>query len=66
MNTKMKRLLFQGAESKVYIQDFLGKEILVKERFKKHYRHSELDSYLTKERIRAECRNIVRCKQLGK
>lgn len=60
------KVLFQGAESKIYTKTYLGREMLVKERFQKHYRHPELDNYLTKERIKAECRNIVRCKQFGK
>lgn len=60
------KILFQGAESRIYVQDFIGKEVIVKERFKKNYRHPELDNHLTKERIKAECRNIVRCKQYGK
>lgn len=62
----MKELLFQGAESKIYIEEYLGKIMLVKERFEKKYRNPELDTHLTKERIKAECRNIVRCKEAGK
>lgn len=61
----MKELLFQGAESKIYIEEYLGKEMLVKERFEKKYRNPELDAHLAKERIKAECRNIVRCKEAG-
>ncbi|KAK6629175.1 hypothetical protein RUM43_002992 [Polyplax serrata] len=61
----MKELLFQGAESRIYVETYLGKEMLVKERFQKNYRHPELDNHLTRERMKAECRNIVRCKQFG-
>ncbi|KAL0280214.1 UNVERIFIED_CONTAM: hypothetical protein PYX00_001578 [Menopon gallinae] len=58
-------LLFQGAESRIYVDDYLGKRMLIKERFKKEYRVPELDAYLTRERIKAECRNTLRCKQAG-
>lgn len=59
------RILFQGAESKIYLKDYLGQTMLVKERFSKKYRNPTLDSSLTKERIKAECRNMMRCKQAG-
>lgn len=61
----MKQLLFQGAESKIYTEEYLGKRMLVKERFEKKYRNTELDTNLTKERIKAECRNLVRSKEAG-
>lgn len=55
----------QGAEGKIYIGEYNGKLCLVKERFKKKYRHPELDSQLTKERIRAESRTVCRCAAAG-
>ncbi|GLG97226.1 TP53-regulating kinase [Gryllus bimaculatus] len=58
-------LLKQGAEAKIYKSEYLGCPCIVKERFVKKYRHPELDSHLTKERIKAECRAIVRCKAAG-
>lgn len=57
--------VFQGAEARIYVGEHFGKTMLIKERFKKEYRVSELDTHLTKERIRAECRNNLRCKQAG-
>nr|CAD7426726.1 unnamed protein product [Timema monikensis] len=58
-------LIKQGAEAKIYKGFYLGKSTLVKERFKKSYRHIELDEHLTKERIRAETRSIMKCKVAG-
>ncbi|CAH0403173.1 unnamed protein product [Chilo suppressalis] len=59
------KILKQGAEAKLYICNYLGKPALIKERFKKNYRHSDLDTSITKERIKNEARSIVRCKTAG-
>jgi TP53 regulating kinase-like protein len=62
-------LVGQGAEGRLFEgTSFLGtsKVILVKERFPKTYRHPELDARLTKERMRAELRGILRAKSIGK
>lgn len=58
-------LLKQGAEAKLYKGTYLGKSAIVKERFVKSYRQPQLDNFLTKERIRAECRAIIRSKTAG-
>eukprot|EP00037_Helgoeca_nana_P015537 m.145260 g.145260 ORF g.145260 m.145260 type:complete len:119 (+) comp23065_c0_seq2:435-791(+) len=58
-------VLAQGAEAKVYIDRFLGRDVIVKERFPKRYRHPELDAKLTKQRILGEVRAIARCKDVG-
>ena len=44
-------LLKQGAEAKVYVSSFYGRPCIVKERFVKTYRVSELDKKLTQRRI---------------
>lgn len=59
------KLLKQGAEAKLSVGKYLGKPTIAKERFKKNYRHSELDRTLSKERIKAECRAILKCKNIG-
>ncbi|XP_011559262.2 EKC/KEOPS complex subunit TP53RK [Plutella xylostella] len=56
------RILKQGAEAKLYICEYLGQPTLIKERFVKNYRHPDLDTAITKERIKSEARAIVRCK----
>ncbi|CAK9803704.1 EKC/KEOPS complex subunit TP53RK [Anthophora plagiata] len=58
-------LIAQGAEARLYKGDYLGKSILIKERFEKKYRHADLDIRLTKDRIKAECRAIIRAKAAG-
>lgn len=59
------KLLRQGAEAKLYQGTYLGQEALVKERFSKKYRLPELDERLTRERMKAEARAIIKCKTLG-
>ncbi|XP_022912578.2 EKC/KEOPS complex subunit TP53RK [Onthophagus taurus] len=59
------KLIKQGAESKLYKGTYLGKPTLIKERFEKKYRHPDLDNLLTKERIKAECRIALKCKNIG-
>ncbi|XP_075225418.1 TP53 regulating kinase [Lycorma delicatula] len=58
-------IIKQGAEGRIYKGVYLQKPVIVKERFNKKYRHPELDDTLTKERIKAEARGIVRCKVAG-
>jgi len=56
----------QGAEGRLYRGTYLGKPVIVKERFQKKYRHPDLDEHLTRERIKAESRAIIRCKTAGR
>lgn len=65
MNLENFHVIKQGAEAKLYTGTYLGKKVIVKERFLKKYRHIDLDRMLTKERIKAECKAIVKCKALG-
>jgi len=65
MDLSQFELLRQGAEAKIYKGVFLGQPCIVKERFSKKYRHPDLDARLTKERIKAEARALVKCKTLG-
>jgi len=59
-------LVAQGAEAKLYTGYYDGRPVIVKERFRKDYRHPTLDERLTKERLRAELRGIQRAKAVGK
>lgn len=61
----MVEVLKQGAEAKLFLGSFQDNGCLVKERFVKKYRHPELDSHLTKERMRAETKAISRCQAAG-
>lgn len=58
-------IIKQGAEAKLSIGEFGGKQCLIKERFVKHYRHPDLDTHLTKERMRAESKAVTRCQAAG-
>ncbi|XP_014227941.1 TP53-regulating kinase [Trichogramma pretiosum] len=58
-------LIAQGAEARLYKGTYLGKSVLIKERFEKKYRHPTLDTRLTKERIKAEARALVKAKSAG-
>lgn len=58
-------LFQQGAEAKLYILGDCSKPKLLKDRFKKMYRHPALDEALAKERTRAEFRGYTRCKEVG-
>lgn len=62
----MKRIfLKQGAEAKLEKCSFYGRPCLVKERFKKKYRHEVLDKSLTTQRIKSEVRAMIRCRTNG-
>lgn len=57
--------LKQGAEARIHECVFLGRPAVVKERFKKSYRHALLDAKLNKARTKAELKGIVRAKEVG-
>ncbi|XP_072386945.1 EKC/KEOPS complex subunit TP53RK [Diabrotica undecimpunctata] len=64
-NMKEFKLIKQGAEARIYKGSYLGKVTIAKERFTKTYRIPTLDTDLTKKRIIAESRALVRCKAAG-
>lgn len=55
----------QGAEARLYTTTFLGRPVMVKQRFSKKYRHPDLDVKLTNDRHKAEARALLKCKQIG-
>uniref|UniRef100_A0A1I8AJS4 non-specific serine/threonine protein kinase n=1 Tax=Steinernema glaseri TaxID=37863 RepID=A0A1I8AJS4_9BILA len=57
--------LKQGAEGRILNCTYLGKKAVLKERFTKKYRHPDLDRTLTKDRMKAELKGIMRCSDLG-
>ncbi|KAI8328540.1 tp53rk protein-like protein [Choanephora cucurbitarum] len=61
-------LIKQGAEARVFhLPTFLGQPngCIAKERFKKTYRHPDLDQFLTSRRVTQEARCLAKCKQAG-
>ncbi|OII72826.1 uncharacterized protein cubi_03696 [Cryptosporidium ubiquitum] len=59
------KLIFQGAEARIYETTLLNKKVVIKHRFEKKYRHPQLDKSLRTSRILRESRNLVRCNQKG-
>lgn len=55
----------QGAEGRLFHCTYLGRPAVVKDRFEKKYRHPQLDAQLTKERLKAEMRALVKCRQVN-
>lgn len=55
----------QGAESKIYSTIYSDHKAIVKERFPRQYRHELLDQSIRKERIKAEAKAILKCKEGG-
>ncbi|CAK9211170.1 unnamed protein product [Sphagnum jensenii] len=59
------RIIKQGAEARVFESTFMGKKVVVKERFSKKYRHPVLDSKLTLKRLYGEARTLAKARKLG-
>lgn len=59
------RLVKKGAEALIYLDEFEGQQVLVKERIKKGYRLSELDEKLRRERTRRELKLLRRARSIG-
>lgn len=51
-----KKLIFQGAEAKVYLQD----NIITKDRIPKSYRHKDLDNQIRKSRTKRESKLLAK------
>ncbi|KAI8922790.1 kinase-like domain-containing protein [Entophlyctis helioformis] len=58
-------LIKQGAEARVFKTDFGGRPAIVKQRFKKAYRHPVLDEKLTARRVVQEARCLHRLRRAG-
>ncbi|XP_060652536.1 EKC/KEOPS complex subunit Tp53rkb [Drosophila nasuta] len=58
-------IIKQGAEGRLYLGDFKGESCLIKERFVKKYRHPELDTQITRQRMKAEVKASSRCLAAG-
>ncbi|XP_030372202.1 EKC/KEOPS complex subunit TP53RK [Scaptodrosophila lebanonensis] len=58
-------ILKQGAEGRLYLGEFKGEPCLIKERFVKKYRHPDLDTQITRQRIKAEAKAANRCQAAG-
>ena len=52
-------------EGRVFSVQFCQRPTIVKQRFKKRYRHPTLDARLTKGRLNMEARSILKARKLG-
>jgi len=59
------KIIKQGAEARIYKSKLFGKNVIVKERFQKKYRHPTLDTKLTHKRTLQEARAILKCRKAG-
>ncbi|MFW6040874.1 MAG: KEOPS complex kinase/ATPase Bud32 [Thermoplasmatota archaeon] len=62
---KKKELLSKGAEAEIWRGYWFDKEVVVKIRVSKGYRHPYLDHKIRKERIRKECKLIQYSRNIG-
>lgn len=58
-------LMKQGAEAKLYTGLYENKQAIIKERFKKSYRHPDLDKVLTLKRIKTEVKLLNKSSSIG-
>jgi len=65
INKNFMQLFKQGAEAKLFKQDYLGRQAVVKVREKKAYREELLDKKIIRERIRMEANLLARAKKAG-
>ena len=63
-NSKMNKLISQGAEAKIYL-DLLPYPTVHKERITKGYRHKELDKKIRTRRTRSEAKLITKATSFG-
>ena len=59
------QILYQGAESRIYLDTFDGHEAIVKERIPKGYRIKQLDEELRKLRTRKEVKLLTEVRKIG-
>lgn len=58
-------IIKQGAEGRLYLGEYKGEKCLIKERFIKKYRHQDLDTQITRQRMKAETKAAGRCQTAG-
>lgn len=61
----MKKLVFEGAEARTYLTEFLGKKAIEKKRIPKKYRQKELDEKIRFNRARDETNLMHKAKLAG-
>ena len=59
------QIIKQGAEAILYLDEFEGQQVLVKERIKKRYRVEQIDIKLRKTRTKKEVRLLTEARKCG-
>lgn len=59
------KIIKQGAEAKLYSGIYQNKSAIIKERFKKTYRHPDLDKAITNKRTKMETKLLQKISSLG-
>lgn len=59
------QILRRGAEAVLYLDEFEGKKVLVKERVKKKYRIEQIDKQILKKRTREEIKLLTEARKVG-
>jgi len=57
------KIIYRGAESIIYLDEFKGEEVIVKERIKKNYRIDQIDKELRKARTRKEVKLLTEARK---
>lgn len=65
MELSDKQLITRGAEAEVWRARWKSRDVVLKKRVKKGYRHPELDHKIRKQRIRKEARLLSEAKKFG-
>lgn len=60
-----KKIIQRGAEAILYLDDWEGQHVLVKERIKKNYRIKQIDERLRKERTAQEAKLLTDARSVG-
>mgnify|MGYP001083723491 CR=1 FL=1 len=58
-------IIYRGAESVLYLDNFEGQQVLVKERIEKKYRIAQIDKKIRKMRTRGEVRLLTEARKVG-
>jgi Kae1-associated kinase Bud32 len=59
------QIIKRGAEAVLYISEFEGQQVLVKERIKKNYRINQIDQEIRKARTKGEVKLLTESRKVG-
>lgn len=59
------KIIYRGAESVIYLDNFEGQQVLVKERIEKKYRIAQIDKKIRKTRTKGETKLLTEARKAG-